>query len=54
MYWLGLTGIRDLRSAHQRALGARFRLKTFHDELLAVGSLPVPLIARLMPAPSPV
>ncbi len=53
MYWLGLEGIRDLRAAHERALGRRFRLRAFHDQLLGLGSLPVPLIARLMPAPSP-
>lgn len=53
MYWLGLEGIRDLRATHERALGRRFRLRPFHDQLLAFGSLPVPLIARLMPAPAP-
>jgi len=53
MYWLGLEGIRELRSTHEHALGRRFRLRAFHDELLGLGSLPVPLIARLMPAPAP-
>jgi hypothetical protein len=48
MYWLGTQGILDLRAALQQKQGAAFRLKTFHDELLSYGSIPVPLIARLM------
>ncbi len=48
MYWLGTQGILDLRAALQRQCGAAFRLKSFHDELLSYGSIPVPLIARLM------
>lgn len=50
MYWLGLEGLQALRAAHESALGRSFRLKSFHDELLSFGSLPVALIARLMPA----
>jgi hypothetical protein len=52
MYWLGLDGLQRLRQSHEAALGARFNLRAFHDELLGLGSLPVPLIARLMPAPA--
>jgi uncharacterized protein (DUF885 family) len=48
MYWLGLDGIQSLRAQHEQALGARFRMREFHDELLSFGSLPVALIARLM------
>jgi hypothetical protein len=50
MYWLGLQGIRALRASHETALGKRFNLRQFHDELLSYGSLPVSLIARLMSA----
>ncbi|HEY7567119.1 MAG TPA: DUF885 family protein [Gemmatimonadaceae bacterium] len=50
MYWLGIEQLQALRAAHESALGRNFRLKTFHDELLSFGSLPVALIARLMPA----
>ncbi len=50
MYWLGLEQIQALRAAHESALGSNFRIKAFHDELLSFGSLPVALIARLMPA----
>ena len=48
MYWLGTQGILDLRARLQRERGARFTLRSFHDELLGYGSIPVPLIARLM------
>ena len=48
MYWLGTQGILDLRTRLEREHPASFSLKTFHDELLAHGSIPVPLIARLM------
>lgn len=48
MYWLGTQGILDLRARLQRERGARFTLRSFHDELLGYGSIPVPFIARLM------
>jgi len=48
MYWLGTQGILDLRAQLMRERGSAFSLKRFHDELLGHGSLPVPLIARLM------
>jgi uncharacterized protein (DUF885 family) len=48
MYWLGTHSILDLRSRVRQQRGSRFSLKTFHDELLAHGSIPVPLIARLV------
>ncbi len=51
MYWLGLERIRALRTAHELALGSRFWLRSFHDDLLSFGSLPVALIQRLMPPP---
>ena len=48
MYWLGTQGILDLRQAMRARAGAGFSLKHFHDELLGHGSIPVPLIARMM------
>jgi uncharacterized protein DUF885 len=48
MYWLGTQGILDLRETMRRRRGSTFSLSTFHDELLSYGSIPVPLIARLM------
>jgi uncharacterized protein (DUF885 family) len=53
MYWLGTQGILDLREQRRRALGASFDLCAFHDELLGYGSIPVPLVSRLMLAGSP-
>jgi hypothetical protein len=48
MYWLGTDGLHRLRRARERADGATFSLRGFHDRLLAYGSIPVPLVARLM------
>jgi hypothetical protein len=48
MYWLGTQSILDLRSTLMQRRGARFSLKGFHQELLAHGSIPIPLIARLL------
>ncbi len=48
MYWLGTQAILDLREQRRRSLGAAFRLRAFHDELLGFGSIPVPLVSRLM------
>jgi len=52
MYWLGTQGILELREQRRRRQGASFTLRAFHDELLGYGSIPVPLVSRLM-APSP-
>ena len=48
MYWLGTDGLHQLRRERERIEGASFSLGRFHDRLLAFGSIPVPLIARLM------
>jgi hypothetical protein len=48
MYWLGTDALHRLRHERQRAEGASFSLRRFHDRLLAFGSIPVPLVARLM------
>ena len=48
MYWLGSQAILDLRSVLQERRGPQFSLKAFHDDLLSHGSIPVPLIARLL------
>jgi uncharacterized protein (DUF885 family) len=52
MYWLGTQSILDLREEQRRALGASFNLREFHDQLLGYGSIPVPLVSRLMLASS--
>jgi hypothetical protein len=48
IYWLGTQGILDLRETIKKRRGVAWSLKAFHDELLGHGSIPVPLIARLM------
>ena len=48
MYWLGTQGILELREHRRHAQGAAFNLRAFHDELLGYGSIPVPLVSRLM------
>ena len=48
MYWLGTEGLHELRRAREKAEGASFSLRRFHDRILGYGSIPVPLIARLM------
>jgi hypothetical protein len=48
MYWLGTRGIHDLRAEMKRREGPRFSLQRFHGELLGYGSIPVPLITRMM------
>lgn len=53
MYWLGTQSILDLREHRRQTQGAAFNLRAFHDELLGYGSIPVPLVARLMHAGSP-
>ena len=53
MYWLGTQGILDLREERRRRLGAAFNLREFHDELLSYGSIPVPLVSRIMLAGAP-
>ena len=48
IYWLGTEGIVQLRATLERELGNSFSLKRFHDERLDFGSIPIPLVARLM------
>jgi uncharacterized protein (DUF885 family) len=43
-YKLGQLKIRELRSRAQKALGAKFDIRKFHDAVLAGGSLPLDLL----------
>jgi hypothetical protein len=48
MYRLGTDGLHQLRRTRERAEGSAFSLRRFHDRVLGFGSIPVPLVARLM------
>ena len=48
MYWLGTSRIHALRDQVRAARGSRFSLRTFHDDLLGHGAIPVPLVATLL------
>lgn len=48
MYWLGTSRILALRERMKTERGNAFSLRSFHDELLSRGAIPVPLVATLM------
>ena len=48
MSWLGLRDLWRLRSAEEESRGAAFSSREFHDEVLSFGSIPVPLLSKLM------
>jgi uncharacterized protein (DUF885 family) len=45
-YMLGQLTIQELRGEAQRALGERFDVRAFHDEVLGQGALPLELLQR--------
>ena len=47
-YFSGYSEIMDLREQRRQALGPRFVLKDFHEQLLSYGSAPVKVIRELM------
>ncbi|MFN8537737.1 MAG: DUF885 family protein [Thermomicrobiales bacterium] len=48
IYLFGTDAIRTLRTTLAAQHGPTFTLRTFHDQLLAHGSIPIPLIAKKM------
>jgi uncharacterized protein (DUF885 family) len=48
MYLVGTNQIWQLRRERERAEGASFNLRRFHDRFLSYGSIPVALIAEAM------
>jgi uncharacterized protein (DUF885 family) len=49
-YKLGELTIRKLRSEAEAALGTRFDQKSFHDRILALGAVPLPVLEQQMRA----
>ena len=45
-YKIGMIKIVELRRKAERALGARFDIRSFHDLLIGSGSLPLPILER--------
>jgi uncharacterized protein (DUF885 family) len=44
-YYLGENAILEARSKAEKALGTRFNLRAFHDTVLELGSVPLPVLA---------
>ncbi len=44
-YYLGETEILKLRAHAEQALGARFNIRAFHDTVLELGSVPLPVLS---------
>ncbi|ODM53326.1 DUF885 domain-containing protein [Elizabethkingia meningoseptica] len=47
-YKTGALKIRELRSKYEKQLGAKFKLASFHDEVLSQGCLPLSVLDRKM------
>ena len=47
-YSIGYLKIRALRTEAERELGDRFDRRAFHDEILRHGSVPLPVLERLI------
>ncbi len=45
-YELGYLKIRELRAKAEKALGAKFDIRHFHDTVLSTGSVPLPVLAQ--------
>ena len=43
-YYLGERAILMDRARAEKALGAKFNIRAFHDAILALGSVPIPVI----------
>ncbi|HEV8199822.1 MAG TPA: DUF885 domain-containing protein, partial [Candidatus Polarisedimenticolia bacterium] len=47
-YYIGYLKIRELRAQAEKDLGERFDRRAFHDEILGHGSVPLPVLERLI------
>ncbi len=49
-YKIGALKIRELRNRYERALGSKFNLADFHDQILKDGSMPLAILEKKMDA----
>jgi uncharacterized protein (DUF885 family) len=49
-YKLGELKIRELRARAEKELGPKFDLRAFHDAILALGSVPLPILEQQVDA----
>jgi len=47
-YKVGMLKLLELRERTKRALGSRFDLREFHDEVLKNGALPLAILERVV------
>lgn len=47
-YYWGYLNFLDLRTAQQEALGADFRIKEFHQQILEIGPVPFPVLKKYL------
>jgi uncharacterized protein (DUF885 family) len=45
-YYLGMMEIKTLRQKAEQALGPKFDIRAFHDAVLSMGSVPLPVLDR--------
>jgi len=49
-YYLGEIAIREARAKAERALGPKFNIRAFHDAVLQLGSVPLPVLTKRIDA----
>ncbi len=49
-YYLGAMAIREARAKAEKALGPKFNIRAFHDTVLQLGSVPLPVLTKRMDA----
>ncbi len=49
-YYLGAMAIREARARAEKALGPKFNIRAFHDTVLQLGSVPLPVLTKRIDA----
>lgn len=49
-YYLGAMAIREARAKTEKALGPKFNIRAFHDTVLQLGSVPLPVLTKRIDA----